>query len=115
MSNIRIIHGDSLEAMKAMPDKAYELAIVDPIFGELMTQGGYCKNNADNMAQSKNYNTSIWSQPKTKQEYFNELFRISQNQIIWGGNYFIEEIRRNTSCVVVSDIVTGKQIGRAHV
>ncbi len=33
MSNVRIIHGDSLEAMKSMPDKAYELAIVDPPYG----------------------------------------------------------------------------------
>lgn len=103
MGKINILHGDCMEAMASMKDKEYELAIVDPIFGELMTQGGYCKNNADNMAKSKNYNTSIWTQPKTTKEYFKELLRVSKEQIIWGGNYFIEEICRNTSCMIVWD------------
>jgi len=103
MADIQIMHGDCMEAMAKMKYKEFDLAIVDPVYGELMTQGGYCKNNADNMAESKNYNTSIFSQPKTPPEYFSKLFWVSKNQIIWGGNYFIAEIFQSTSCMIVWD------------
>lgn len=46
---------------------------------------------------------SIWKQPKTDKSYFDQLFRISKNQIIFGGNYFVEEINRNNNCWIVWD------------
>ena len=76
MSNINLHLGDCLETMKEMPDNAYDLAIVDPPYGI-----GF-----DNkIREKKNKN---WDNEIPKDEYFKELIRVSENQIIWGGNYF---------------------------
>ena len=73
---------DCMEFMKGVPDKYYELAIIDPPYGigDKLTQGGtwaskYAKGDASwDIAPPSNY--------------WNELFRVSKNQIVWGGNYF---------------------------
>lgn len=75
---------DCMEAMKGMKDKAFDLAVVDPIYGGV-TQGGYMQNNCGNKAKPNEYHNGIWNQEKTGEAYFQELFRVSQNQIIWGG------------------------------
>ena len=97
-----------MEFMKGVPDKYYELAIVDPIYGDV-TQGGYMSNphTTDKLAKAIDYHLSIWSQEKTPIEYFNELIRISKNQIIWGGNYFQTSINRNSQCWIVWDKQNG--------
>lgn len=79
-STINLYQGDSLKAMKQMPDKAYQLAIVDPPYGINIT-------NSDRLAKY-NKNNNKWDKTIPNKEYFDELFRISENQIIWGGNYF---------------------------
>ncbi len=73
---------DCMEYMKTLPDKAFELAIVDPPYGIGMSGGnvGYKGNN--------NLERKDWDKDIPPQEYFDELFRVSKNQIIWGGNYF---------------------------
>ena len=95
---------DCLEAMRSMPDKAFDLAVVDPVYGGV-TQGGYMKNldSTTKLAKPIQYNLAIWDQPKTGKEYFSELFRVSKNSIVWGGNYFVEEINRNSQCWIVWD------------
>jgi site-specific DNA-methyltransferase (adenine-specific) len=81
LSNIQIIHGDCMEAMKAMPDKAFELAICDPPYG---------------VGQHFNFRygvgDKVYQNNAPLQEYFNELFRVSTMQIIWGGNYFTDKL-----------------------
>ena len=93
---------DCMEGMKQFPDKFFDLAIVDPVYGDV-TQGGYMANKACNKAESTQYHTALWKQPKTPPEYFSELFRVSKNQIIWGGNYFVEAINKNSQCWIVWD------------
>lgn len=94
---------DCMEAMRAMPDKAYDLAVVDPIYGDV-TKGGYTTGKGSGgVARHPKYNDEAWNQPKTGAEYFKELFRVSKNQIIWGGNYFVREIARDSQCWVVWD------------
>ena len=95
---------DCLEAMRKMPDNAFDLAVVDPVYGGV-TSGGYFQNSAHGVAKVKDYHTAIWSQEKTSQEYFDQLMRISRNQIVWGGNYFCEEIHRNSQCWLIWDKV----------
>lgn len=82
-------NADCMEIMKELPDKSIDIAIVDPVYGGV-TQGGYMKNaeSAKRKAKAIQYNTAVWDQPKTDREYFEELFRVSKNQVIWGGNYF---------------------------
>jgi site-specific DNA-methyltransferase (adenine-specific) len=81
-SNINLHLGDSLEAMRSMPDNAYDLAIVDPPYG--------INVNQMNMGSRKTIkpNDKGWDSEVPTQEYFYELFRVSERQIIWGGNYF---------------------------
>ncbi len=82
----KIIHADCMDVMKDIPDNYFELAIVDPPYGIkrfMATDGGNSKkitcfgNNASN-----------WNNIKPDNKYFDELFRVSKNQIIWGANNF---------------------------
>jgi site-specific DNA-methyltransferase (adenine-specific) len=92
-----------MDIMKDIPDKWFELAIVDPPYGigagSEKFKNGTSKNNIG-------YKIKDWD-ILPDEKYFNELFRISQNQIIWGGNYFITYLR-NTKCFIVWDKLTGK-------
>jgi site-specific DNA-methyltransferase (adenine-specific) len=98
---IRLHHGDCLPAMKQMKDNEYDLAIVDPPYGIQQHQGIQMGKWSRNIHTKKDWDNSIPSQ-----EYFNELFRISKNQIIWGGNYFIDYLS-NTRCMLVWDKKNG--------
>lgn len=69
---------DCMEGMKDIPDKFFELAIVDPPYGIGIS------NNPVRQAHDK----KKWDNAIPDGLYFEELFRVSQNQIIWGGNYF---------------------------
>jgi site-specific DNA-methyltransferase (adenine-specific) len=72
---------DCLEFMTTVPDKFYDLAIVDPPYG--------IDRNNMNMGNSVfNKDNKKWDSSIPDLGYFKELFRISKNQIIWGGNYF---------------------------
>lgn len=75
---------DCMEGMAQFPDKFFELAIVDPPYGI---------NINNNMGRRKGdspsgYKRVDWDSKTPPAEYFNELFRVSANQIIWGANYF---------------------------
>lgn len=88
MENITLHHRDCLEAMREMDDDRFDLAIVDPPYGldrfnKYSTRGaGWLKNRAFNMGK-----IDTWDKAP-EPEYFEELMRVSKNQIIWGGNYF---------------------------
>ncbi len=73
---------DCMEGMKQFPDKYFDLAIVDPLYGIGM-DGGNVGYKGFNNFEKKN-----WDKNPPDDSYFTELFRVSQNQIIWGGNYF---------------------------
>jgi site-specific DNA-methyltransferase (adenine-specific) len=103
-----VYNEDNMVGMARYPDKYFDLAIVDPIYGELVTQGGYMSNSSSVMAKNKDYHVSLWSQNKTDSSYFKELFKVSKNQIVWGGNYFVEEINKNQSCWIVWDKDNGE-------
>lgn len=93
---------DCMEGMRQYPDGYFDLAIVDPVYGDV-ARGGYMTGKAKGAAAQREYNYAIWQQPKTPPDYFQELFRVSKNQIIWGGNYFTEEIAKNSTCWIVWD------------
>lgn len=92
-----IYHRDCLEAMKEMPDKAFELAIVDPPYNVGANDGTFGRRGGDGYSKTKKYApTPIRTDLKKysnadeipSSDYFKELFRISKNQIIWGANYY---------------------------
>lgn len=98
---------DCMEGMKQFPDGHFDLAIVDPVYGDVKAGGYMTGKSKGGVGPHPNYDYSIWDQPKTNREYFNELFRVSKRQIIFGGNYFAEEIGRNSSCWIVWDKCNG--------
>jgi len=97
--SINLNLGDCLEAMKAMPDNAYDLAIVDPPYG--IGEDGGTNGTRGKMAKSKVYASKGWDKEPPSFEYFNELKRVSKNQIIWGANHFIDRFPYKSSCWVV--------------
>ena len=82
-----IYNQDCLEAMKKIKDNQFDLAVVDPPYGINITKNKRLNNNSK----------KDWDKEIPTPEYFKELFRVSKNQIIWGGNYFIEYLK-NTRC-----------------
>ena len=84
----KLIQCDCMEYMKTCKNKQFDLAIVDPPYG-LLESGGQTGGHNGLFANRayKNGIISAWDN-KPPKEYFDELFRVSKNQIIWGGNYF---------------------------
>ena len=80
----RIYNMDCIEGMKQFPDKYFELAIVDPPYGIGATRGG----NGSRRKMYDRSNSNAWDDEPPKKEYWEELFRVSINQIIFGMNYF---------------------------
>ena len=76
---------DCMEGMKQYPDRFFDIAIVDPPYGLLnkLVDGGSTRN-----AKFDNHRENVTWDIKPNEDYFIELYRVSKNQIIWGGNYF---------------------------
>ena len=77
--SINLNLGDCLEAMKAMPDNAYDLAIVDPPYGI----GNFVQVSGNVRGKAVEWNDNI-----PDSEYFEQLKRVSCEHIIWGANYY---------------------------
>ena len=93
---------DCMQGMKEFPDKYFDLAIVDPPYG--IGENGDKNHTRSKLAKAKNYKAFSGNdiEPPDK-EYFDELFRVSKNQIIWGANHFIHLISYDSSCWIVWD------------
>jgi site-specific DNA-methyltransferase (adenine-specific) len=88
---------DCMELMANLKDKEVDLAIVDPPYGIKNMSAGGRGINGWTKWENKKWDSSIPSK-----DYFSELFRVSKNQIIWGGNYFISQLH-NSSCLIIWD------------
>jgi len=78
-----VFNEDCIEVMKRYPDKHFDLAVVDPPYGISINPNMGLKSG-----QSKRHKSINWDNSIPDSIYFDELFRVSKNQIIWGGNYF---------------------------
>jgi site-specific DNA-methyltransferase (adenine-specific) len=86
---LNITNEDNMELMARYPDKYFDLAIVDPPYG--IGIDGQKKSISKNSKHNRKEHTKKnWDFQIPSKEYFNELKRVSKNQIIWGGNYFTE-------------------------
>ena len=81
---------DCMEAMKEFPDKYFELAIVDPPYGLDLANMNMGAGESKKCSKIKNrkWQPKNWDLQTPEESYFDELFRVSKNQMIWGGNYF---------------------------
>jgi len=100
MSEINFYNVDNIEFMKTKPDNYYDLAVVDPPYG-IDKDGG--KIGGDNCGKAKNYTKKDWDKTPPPKEYFDELFRVSKNQIVFGANHFISRMPFDSSCWIVWD------------
>jgi site-specific DNA-methyltransferase (adenine-specific) len=90
----QVTNEDCIELMSRYPDKYFELAIVDPPYGiqaSKMTMG----SGKHKFKKNKNWDSTI-----PDEKYWNELFRVCQNQIVWGGNYFSEYLHPTPHWIV---------------
>ena len=99
---IDLILDDCMNVMKKYDDNHFDLAIVDPPYGIELDYFNRPKTKyKGSMAHKKKYYLpNTLNNAKPSKEYFKELFRVSKNQIIFGGNYFIEHLY-STSCYII--------------
>jgi site-specific DNA-methyltransferase (adenine-specific) len=98
---------DCMKLMAEFPDKYFDLAIVDPPYGldDWNERGSnkklYNKKHM-NLKQIQNFEKKA-----PQQEYFDELFRVSKHQIIWGGNHFLDYLGKTKQMIVWDKKIRG--------
>jgi site-specific DNA-methyltransferase (adenine-specific) len=88
---ITVTNEDNMQLMARYPDGWFDLAIVDPEFGIGI-------GNSPRLVTDKGLKSKQWDNKPIDMNYFDELFRISKNQIIWGGNYYA--LPPNKHCII---------------
>lgn len=78
-----VYNEDCMVGMARYPDKYFDLAVVDPPYGININM-----NMGRRAGKAKAHDDKKWDSSAPDQKYFDELFRVSKFQIIWGGNYF---------------------------
>ena len=102
VSGSAVLNMDCIDVMKQIPDNFFNLAIVDPPYGLKITKNGKLKANSKfdrGFKKDVDYGVKDWDNNVPTEEYWRELFRVSKNQIVWGGNFFLEYLG-NTKCYV---------------
>lgn len=96
----QILNMDCIDFLKNCPDNYFDLCCCDPPYGI----GEAKKNNASRgkLAIAKDYGKKDWDDKIPTKEVFEQIKRVSKNQIIFGGNYFVEYLS-NSSCWLVWD------------
>ena len=105
---IEYFNEDCMIGMARYPDKYFDLAIVDPPYGigadKAQNKAAEQREKANGKSKAgrgwKKYNSTNWDNEIPKKEYWQELFRVSKNQIVWGGNYFVEYLKPSMGWVV---------------
>ena len=107
---------DCVQGMKQYPDNNFDLAIVDVPYG--IGESSKDFNSRNVLAKQKNgsylnvkanrYTQKDWDKEPPSKAYFEELMRVSKNQIIWGANHFIDRIPYGSPCWIVWDKDNGK-------
>ena len=91
---------DNMLMMARYPDNYFELSIVDPPYGINWTKQ---IKNPNLKANWLKHSKKDWDNEAPDVEYFNELFRVSKNQVIWGANHFINKMPINSPCWIIWD------------
>lgn len=108
--NITLIHGDCMEYMRSLPDNAFDLAVVDPPTAQKYARGkngfGVCDNRPSR-------SDVAWDNEIPTQEYFDELRRVSRNQIIWCGVYYTHLLPQS-KCWLVWDKIGAMNSGSPY-
>ena len=87
---LSLYHCDCMDLLKQTPDNYYSLALVDPPYG--IDINNQSQGKGGGVARKINYTKKDWDKTAPEIIYFNELRRVSKNQIIWGANHFISRM-----------------------
>lgn len=101
--SIQLYNMDCMDYLKDLPDKAFDLAIVDPPYGL-----GQDKTTRPSRGRTEtaSYAVKDWDREPASIEYFRELERTSRHRIIWGANHFVSRIPFDSPCWLVWDKMT---------
>lgn len=94
---ITLYHGDCREILPTFPDKSFDLVLTDPPYGigmdgQRRSTGVHCGR--------KGYVYMGWDRERPAGEIFMQMYRVSEEQIIWGGNYFVEHLPASSGWMV---------------
>lgn len=89
---IELLNIDCMEYMAEQPDGAFDLAIVDPPYGINVGKMSKGKGGKRTGNYERNYKQGDWDSEPPHKAYFDELFRVSKDQIIWGANYYPQHL-----------------------
>ena len=92
--------GDCLEYMATMPDNSVDLILTDPPYG--ISINANAKRVGVAKHRSRKATVETWDNQAPSKEYFQEMFRVSRHQIIFGANYFLEHLY-SSPCYIVWD------------
>ena len=96
-----ITNEDNMKLMARYPDNHFDLAIVDPPYG--IGIDGQKKSAKGKKSDRKEHIKKNWDESIPSKNYFDELFIVSTNQIIWGANYFVEHLTQSKKGWIVWD------------
>lgn len=88
---------DCKKAMPQYPARYFDLACVDPPYDSENILGGHTAGKGGGLAKAKLYDMSLWKQSRPNPKYFDDLYSISKNQIIWGANHLVSLIKKDSS------------------
>ena len=90
-----VYNEDCVDGLKRFSDKYFDLAIVDPPYGiDLGNNSDYFAYKGGIRGKKGLANDKKdWDKERPTDEYWNELFRVSKNQIVWGGNFFTDKLK----------------------
>jgi site-specific DNA-methyltransferase (adenine-specific) len=108
LGNITLYNADCMEIMKGFKDKQFALAIIDPPYGigadKAQNAAASQREKANGKSKAgrgwKAYKETDWDNEIPSAEYWQELMRVSKNQIVWGGNYFTEYLEPKMGWIV---------------
>ena len=99
--SIQLLNMDCMTYMAGLPDKVFDLAIVDPPYGIKRDKGfkGFEGFGGFGAPIARKQYKGEWDSSRPDNAYFVELLRVSQQQVIWGGNFFTDQIPQSNHWV----------------
>jgi site-specific DNA-methyltransferase (adenine-specific) len=109
-NKINIYQADCMDLLKDNSDNYYDLAIIDPPYGINVDEVMYNDSGTQrgiSEAKRGEYELKKWDKSSPNKEYFDEIIRVSKNQIIFGANHFISKIPYDSPCWIIWDKQNG--------